>query len=340
MELLCFLRRRIMGIGCLVMAIMLALVSRPFFLKTYQPADVSSLYVDFDQSMKVDLYPDIKHSAQGEQLLSIFRQIYNAHSLKMVPAQQVAPIPKIIHIMWLGSKLPQEYDAFVQSWRRLHPEWTIIFWTDNSVNFNQGSLVLRNFDELAALLAIHKGSQSLVMDATSLLFDNKDMYDAAVNYGEKSDILKWEIVYRFGGVYVDIDFEALKPLDPLHERYDFYTGLQPLDTHMVQLGAALFAARPYHPILQACVTKIRDNKDIKQIIVKTGPIHFTRCFLMTACQGGNKDIAFPASYLYPCDYEQKGLPADQWLKPESFAVHHWAGSWLKQEAFVPQTIQG
>lgn len=329
-----------MGIGCLVMAIILGLVSRPFFLKTYQPVDVSSLYVDFDHSMKVDLYPDIKHSPQGEQLLSIFRQIYNAHNLKMVPVYQEAVIPKIIHIMWLGGKLPEEYDVFVQSWRRLHPEWTIIFWTDNSLNFNQGSLVLRSFDELAGLLAIHKGLQSLVMDATSLLFDNKDMYDAAVNYGEKSDILKWEIVYRFGGVYVDIDFEALKPLDSLHERYDFYTGLQPLDTHMVQLGAALFAARPYHPILQACVTKIRDNKDIKQIIVKTGPIHFTRCFLMTACQGGNKDIAFPASYFYPCDYEQKGLPANQWLKPESFAVHHWAGSWLKQEAFVPQIMQG
>lgn len=340
MELLYFLRKKIMGIGCLVMAIVLALVSRPFFLKQYQSGGTSSLYVDFDQSMKVDLYPDIRHSPQGAQLLAVFKQIYDTHSLKMVPEGQVVTIPKIIHIMWLGGALPPEYNTFIASWRRLHQEWTIIFWTDTSANYNQGSLVLRSFDELAALLAIHKDAQSLVMDVTSLLFDNKDMYDAAVNYGEKSDILKWEIVYRFGGVYVDIDFEALKPLDSLHSRYDFYTGLQPLDTHMVQLGAALFAARPYHPILHACVTKIRDNKDIKQIIVKTGPIHFTRCFLMTACQGGNKDIAFPASYLYPCDYEQKGLPADQWLKPESFAVHHWAGSWLKQEAFVPKNLQG
>jgi hypothetical protein len=78
----------------------------------------------------------------------------------------------------------------------------------------------------------------------------------------------------------------------------------------------------------------KSYKHIQQIIVKTGPIHFTRCFLLNACQNGNKDIALPASYLYPCDYNQKGLSHDQWIKPESFAVHHWAGSWLKPEAFV------
>jgi mannosyltransferase OCH1-like enzyme len=335
MELLYFSPKRLIGIGCLVIAITIAFIGKGLYTKGDQPVDVSSYYVDFDQSMKLDLYPDIKYSAQGAQLLTFFRQLYEANSLKVVPDRQYVVIPKIIHIMWLGGKLPQEYESFVRSWRQLHPTWTIVFWTDNPANYDKGSQVLLSFDDLTADLNVHKESHDIVVDATSLVFDNKDMYDAAINYGEKSDILKWEIVYRFGGVYVDIDFQALKPLDPLHNRYDFYTGMQPLDTNMVQLGAALFAARPYHPILHACVTQIRNNKDIKQIIVKTGPIHFTRCFLMTAGQGGSIDIAFPSSYLYPCDYNQKGLPQDKWIKPESFAIHHWAGSWLKKEAFAP-----
>lgn len=327
-----------MRLGFLVIAFITIFIITHGYRKSEQSLDPACYYVDFDQSMKVDLYPDIKNSQQGAQLLNIFKQIYDAHSLKVTPDRNAAVIPKIIHIMWLGGKLPQEYEEFVKSWRRLHSEWTIIFWTDSHLNYDRGSHIVRSFDELSAFLHAKNSPKNIVVDATFLFFDNKDMYDEAINYGEKSDILKWEIVYRFGGVYVDIDFQALKPLDIFHTRYDFYTGLQPLDTNMVQLGAALFAARPYHPILHACVTKIRENKSIKQIIVKTGPIHFTRCFLTTACQNGNKDIALPASYLYPCDYNQKELSQEQWIKPESFAVHHWAGSWLKLEAFVNKAV--
>jgi mannosyltransferase OCH1-like enzyme len=294
--------------------------------------DVASYYVDFNRSMKTEQYPDLCHSHQGSYLLSMFSSIYERYSLKMVTPKEQATIPKIIHIMWLGGAMPVQYEPFVTSWRTFHPQWKIIFWTDNALNYHRGSVVVHTFDELSAIL--NGDSQSIVVNASRLSYDNKDMYDAAINYGEKSDILKWEIVYRFGGVYVDIDFEALKPLDIFHHCYDFYTGLQPLDTTMVQLGAALFAARPEHPILRECVTKIRDNRHIQQIIVKTGPIHFTRCFLSAAAQGNNVDIAFPASYFYPCDYNQKGVDRHAWGKPESFAVHHWAGSWLKPEAFI------
>ncbi len=47
-----------------------------------------------------------------------------------------------------------------------------------------------------------------------------------------------------------------------------------------------------------------------------------------------RDIALPASYFYPCGYEQRGTDRELWCKAESYAVHHWAGSWLKKEAFV------
>lgn len=176
--------------------------------------------------------------------------------------------------------------------------------------------------------------KNIVVDVKKLKFDNKTFYDKAINYGEKSDILKWEIIYRYGGVYVDTDYECLNPLDTLHYTYDFYTGIQPLDTHQVQLGAALYGAHPGHQIMKACVENIKNNQHIKPIIVKTGPIHFTRMFSIFAHKGNSKDIALPASYLYPCGYDQKGLHAQVWQQPESYAVHHWAGSWLKPSGFV------
>ncbi len=171
--------------------------------------------------------------------------------------------------------------------------------------------------------------------AKTITLQNQDLYDIARNYGERSDILKYELVYKFGGFYVDTDFECLKPIDPLHYAYDFYVGIQPLDTNIAQLGAALFGAWPGHPVLKHTIESIRQNKS-PQIIVKTGPVHFTRAFFRSGGRSGTIDMPLPASYLYPMDYRQKGKPRSEWDTPEAFAVHHWEGSWLNPEAFVLQ----
>ncbi len=106
------------------------------------------------------------------------------------------------------------------TWIKNHPDWEYKLWTEKEI------------------------------DALSL--KNREMYDYAVNYGEKSDIARYEILYRFGGVYVDTDFESYKPLDTLHQAYDFYIGIQPLDTGHVQLGIGIIGSRPGHPLLESC----------------------------------------------------------------------------------------
>ena len=78
---------------------------------------------------------------------------------------------------------------------------------------------------------------------------------------------------------------------------------------------------------------IKNNQHIAQIVAKTGPLHFTYCFMLEAGKDGRRDSALPASYFYPCGYEQRGMSPDCWQMPESYAVHHWAGSWLKPEGF-------
>ena len=60
---------------------------------------------------------------------------------------------------------------------KYHPDWEYKLWTDETVK--------------------------------EITLINQELFDKAKNYGEKSDILKWELVYRFGGVYIDTDMEAL-----------------------------------------------------------------------------------------------------------------------------------
>jgi len=310
-----------------------------FFGNTRAGAPVNfdtSCDIFFDISMDKNNHLHLLNHQSMQMLYTYFKSLYLQSSSAIITPTQKPRIPLIIHVIWFGGKLPQEYHGFYQSWLEKHPEWTIIFWTDNEKNYDQGVRVY-GFESLRELLDNKKLYNSrFVIDVADCTFENKIFFDQADNYGEKSDILKWEVVYQFGGLYVDVDFECIKNLDNLHYRYDFYTGIQPLDTNCVQLGAALFAARPRHPILQHCVETIKDDRDKEQIVVKTGPIHFTRSCIAVSNQLYNDihTIIFPATYFYPCSYEQRGQPSNVWLRPESYAVHHWAGSWLKPEAFV------
>ena len=287
--------------------------------------------VDFDFSMQLDQHT-FEMLDVVDNLLPFARRLYMMHHPEKVTKREKIVIPRIIHHVWFGNPLSQDDKDLRLTWERQHPEWRFVLWTDRPDN-DPRAVVVQTWQELQSVLE-QTDERYIVVDVVGLVFDNRAFFDSSRNYGEKSDIIKYEIVYRMGGVYIDCDFECLKPLDALHSCYDFYTGIQPLDTNYTQLGAALFAARPGHPILKHAIQTISYSRNFTQIVVRTGPIHFTRAFIAAAGKENNKDIALPASYFYPCGYTQKGEDRQNWLRPESFAVHHWAGSWLVPAAFA------
>ncbi len=264
-------------------------------------------YVDFDESMQTARFAESIAATeqivglQGELLLDFFRVLYKKNNLSRLKPEQELKIPKIIHFIWLGSPLPEEFKPLLRSWIQHHEArgWRFKLWLDK--------------------------------DVESFPLYNRKEYDSIDNYGMKSDILKWEIMYHFGGVYVDVDYECLKPLDILHYTYDFYTGIQPLDTQVVQLGAALFAARPKHPILKHCIETIKTDWHHKGAPKKSGPVHFTKSFALTAGKDGSKDVALPASYLYPQGCRQRKYDPDKWVDEGAYAIHHWAKSWMPKK---------
>lgn len=288
-------------------------------------------FVSFDESMMV-------HNVMPSQipftkdLIPKARDLYDRYNPYKIGPKKNAVIPQIIHHVWLGKPLSQEDKQLRKTWFAYHPDYQFILWTDRVTN-DDLAYVVNSLEQLHDALYVRHETR-IVVDVATIPFDNRSFYDEAINYGEKSDILKYEIVYQLGGMYVDCDFECLKPFDDLFNRYDFFTGIQPFDTNCEQLGAALFAAKPQHPILQHAIETIKDDRQYVPIVIKTGPIHFTRSFIAAAGSCNNIDIAFPASFFYPCGYNQRGQDRYMWLRSESYAVHHWAGSWLGQDAFV------
>jgi len=229
------------------------------------------------------------------------KNLYNTY-INNIECDPEPRIPKIIHQIWVGSPLPQKYYHWQESWKKYHPDWEYKLWTDK--------------------------------DIEEFGLTNKHWYDKTPNYGQKADVARYEILYRLGGVYVDIDFECIQPLDVLHHTCDFYVGIVP--SPQFKLNNALFGSVPRSAILKECIETM--NLDIKyshnpklNVIYTAGPLHLTRCFLKKAA-GSGKCVAFPVNYFYPCPIRNERDPQKiaLWIKPESFANHHWAGTWVQQ----------
>ncbi|CAM9490094.1 unnamed protein product [Hapterophycus canaliculatus] len=94
-------------------------------------------------------------------------------------------------------------------------------------------------------------------DVDGFGLENRAAYDVARNFGQKSDILRYEILLRHGGLYVDVDFLCLGSFDSLHARYEFYAGVS--NTGTFELNNGLIGCRPGHPVMRDIVDRIRGS---------------------------------------------------------------------------------
>ncbi len=276
--------------------------------RCYYPTAVETIpYRPFDASMRLEAYGSKKISRPEEQALQTFRALYERTNSLVAPYSATVKIPKIIHQIWLGSPFPTKYRSWQQSWITHHPQWEYHLWTDADI------------DTLRALPDFFIGN-------------SYTYFTQATNFAEKSDILRILLLHYYGGLYVDTDFQALRSFDSLHHYYDFYTGMQPLDVAYVQLGYALIGAAPGHFLLKTLIATLDTTRNHAAIVMRTGPLMMTACLMHHIADAPGCNIVFPASYFYPMGYTQQNLAESAWRQPESYAVHHWEGSWLSYNA--------
>ena len=156
--------------------------------------------------------------------------------------------------------------------------------------------------------------------------------------GAKSDIWRYEILYRYGGVYLDIDYECLKSLDPLHHTSEFYATC-PCGDGMI--GNGVIGSVPRHPIILECIRKISRLRaqSLTNPWNTTGPLLLNNCIIRFLKRNRLKDhkiAIYPSKFFHPLpfdfsyDFWSKGLDrniVEKYILPESFGIHYWANSW-------------
>jgi mannosyltransferase OCH1-like enzyme len=236
-------------------------------------------------------------------------------------------IPKKLHFIWLGSNaFPVSSIANVDSWAKLHPDWEIYLWADWRRIPPHARMQLR---------LVHDFSFAKL----------KECYEKTNNLGEKADILRYEILYREGGVYVDHDVKCLKPFATFNETYDFYCGLDlPAQTPLsstVHCTNSLIGTKPGHPILQNCLDMIDaqwlslehaflgQSKDatIMRIAHRTF-FAFDAAVREYVTKGEEHNIVFPTCYF--------NAPREEFAL---YAWHQYAGTWFAPESSFEKIME-
>ncbi len=189
-------------------------------------------------------------------------------------------IPKIVHQIWLGKAEPPF--KWMESWKRFCEEynWGYKLWRDSDI-------------ERFGLV-------------------NKMAYIEAKSYQKKSDIARYEILHKYGGLYCDCDMiwleKDLSKYIPLDK--NMFIGVQEypswMDIGSPYLCNGFFISPVGHHILKRCIEKISKNdytfmESVKGAWSETGPV-----LLNSSVKEGI--IILPYYYVFPKDFHyQQGV---------------------------------
>lgn len=213
-------------------------------------------------------------------------------------------IPKIIHYIWLGgAPLPELVEKCIASWQKLCPDYEIKRWDESNLNLDLYPYVRQAYD--------------------------------AKKYAFASDVLRYQIIWENGGIYLDVDVELIKPLDDVLDNQLFMgfeskeyvapgliTGAEPKNLHIAKL-LAMYENENF--ILE------NGQQNLTTICVRTTE-YLTKLGLK---QDNGKiqkidDITiYPTDCFCPLGYQSRKLKKTE----RTYAIHWYMGSWVKPLTF-------
>lgn len=222
-------------------------------------------------------------------------------------------IPKIIHYCWFGNgELPEQEQKCIESWKKMCPDYEIIRWDESNYDVN-------------------------VIPYTRDAYKEK-------KWSFVSDYARVEIIYKYGGIYLDTDVELLKPLDG-YLNDGMFCGFESRDSLMDKKGIQYensvnfglgFGAEAGNSILKDILELYKELSFYKD----DGTLNLVACphyQTMVLIKHGLKDdrtyqklencIVYPEDYFSPKSY----LTGKITLTPNTVSIHHFRVSWTDEE---------
>jgi Glycosyltransferase sugar-binding region containing DXD motif len=185
--------------------------------------------------------------------------------------------------------LPDEFAGYVETWRRNHPGWEHRLWTE---------------ENLPTDLAHPEALERIRHPA------------------ERADILRLELLWRHGGVYVDVDFECRRSMEPYIGDAEFFTAyLKPKNVVKARerVNNAFIGSIPRHPLLGRALAELRPQEWHGFDKSASGSVFFNALVKQ-----------FPDVHILDAELIYPNSPAQE---KAAISVHHFHRSWADAEGF-------
>lgn len=209
-------------------------------------------------------------------------------------------IPKKIHYFWLGGKnIPLHLQKCIDSWKKFCPDYEIIRWDENNYDISKNAYM-------------------------------KEPYKAKA-YGFVPDYARLDVLYQYGGIYLDTDVELIKSLDDLLYQ-DAFCGVEKWQT--LNFGGCSGSKK--HSIAIGEFLKAREGE---HFVYEDGHLNTYTCGYIDTLvamrygytiNGKNQKILdmniYSSDYFHPYDYMSRRLE----ITANTFSIHHFNGGWLDE----------
>lgn len=190
--------------------------------------------------------------------------------------------PRIIHAIWIGPKpAPRK---LLDTWAALNPKWEF---------------------------RLHISDRG---------WRNQRQIDLMPELNGKADIMRFELLAKHGGVYVDADEECLQPLDALDQRFLEHESWCCWENETCRPGmmaTTVLGARPGSRLFNELVNRVPTCNLKVAAWECVGPAFLTRIG-----KHHRETHVFPARHFLPEHYTGTPAPGDAPI----FGRHHWGNT--------------
>jgi len=187
-----------------------------------------------------------------------FPQFYQFHD-SPIP-EKVLEIPQIFHFIWINKPLPFKYLRNIEMCFQLNSHYKIFLWIDTNSKHLQFSNLwnVRHIDSL----------------------ETPKIFRSEIDIGALTDLIKYEVVLKNGGIYLDTDSVCVKEFSPVFQRSFVSHTNEPYNN----IQASVFGFPMNSTFLQFVFESAKINslrEDYKNLFVfeKYGPPFFTTMFV-------------------------------------------------------------
>ena len=198
-------------------------------------------------------------------------------------------IPRVIHRIWLGGKMPDDFVRYGETWAKCHPAWAMRLWNETNI-------------------------PRLVNDS---LYENAPKIAPRSVEQFRADVIRYELLLEHGGLYVDADFECKRSFAELIGAANLVAAWEVDD---VWVNNALLGASPGHPFIRALVRNLPAS--VKRNAGKppnhlSGPRFLTKLYRQLQPNA----LLLPSAIAYPYLWSELERGGEDF--PDAYAVHHW-----------------